>query len=690
MSDPLNLRLLGTPEVSFGGTRVGGFISAKAQALLFYLATTGTIHAREVLATLLWGDMPTAQAGKNLRNALSNLRSLVGDFLIITRSDVKFDRTRAYWFDVELFVQALGSDVSRTDLASLHRAVELYQGDFLDGFLPGDALPFEEWMLGRRALLNGLVVQALHTLVVKHLAREEYAAGIEYANRLLAIEPWREETHRHLMLLYARSRQRSQALAQYYVCCTVLKQELGTEPLADTTVLYQRIKAAAAPPPHNIPPQLTPLVGRERELAEIRAYLDAPEAQLLTLVGPGGIGKTRLALQAAARCIDPETNVEARFGDGVFLVSLTEGERPIHEEQTPLLQIMADALRSAQALGRNPGEPDSVTDQKRAAFALRPIPARPFGDLPLQAPLLNYLRGKEMLILLDNFERRINEARQLGDILRFAPRVKLLVTSRIRLNLQQEYVLEVQGLDYPPTLGIDWEAMSGCSAVCLFVSNARRARSAFETTLFDAPAVARICQLVQGVPLGIELAASWVRLLNPAQIADEIERNLDFLTSALQDVPERHRSLRAVFDYSWNMLNPAEQAMFRALAVFRGGFDRDAALQVVAASLPMLAGLVDKSLVRRSADGRFEIHELLWRYAEEKLGAQPAEHARVHDAHCRYYAELLSRHQAELKGEQVGHALAALDAERENVRAAWNWAVSHRRVRELNLLMECL
>lgn len=661
MTDPLTLRLLGTPEVTLGGKRVAGFISAKAQALLFYLAVTGTTHARDTLAALLWGEMPTAQAGKNLRNALSNLRALVGAQLLITRADVTFDRAQPHWLDVELFVKLVGDDVARTNLASLHNAVELYQGDFLEGFYAGDALPFEEWTLGRRAWLNSLIVQALHTLVVKHLEREEYAAGIEYANRLLALEPWREETHRHLMLLYARSRQRSAALAQYEICRRVLKQEMNADPLAETTALYQRITSAAAPPPHNVPPQLTPLVGRERELAEIAAYLNNPKVQLITLVGPGGIGKTRLALQAAARCIDPESNLEARFADGVFIIPLTEGEPDAEREQTPLVQVMADALR----------------------VELK-------GALPIQVSLLNYLREKDMLLLLDNFERRVGEARQLGDILRFAPRVKLLVTSRVRLNLQEEYLLQVQGLEYPTTTDLAPEQLGTCSAVSLFVLSAQRALSGFALNAEDAAAIARICQLVEGVPLGIELAASWLRVLPPSEIALEIEKGLDFLTSVLQNVPERHRSLRAVFDYSWNLLSPAEQTMFRQLAVFRGGFDRDAASQVVGASLPMLAGLVDKSLVRRSAAGRYEIHELVWRYVEEKLSGQAEEDERLHDAHCRYYAELLSRHQAELKGGDVTRALSALNAERENVRAAWDWAISHRRVRELNLFMECL
>jgi DNA-binding SARP family transcriptional activator len=254
MPDVLTLRLLGKPQVTLAGKTVTGFISAKAQALLFYLAVTARPHTRESLAGMLWGDVPETQASKNLRNALSNLRSLVGPYLLITREEVTFNRDSPYWLDVEIFLSALSGDLSKKDLGTLHSAVELYPGDFLEGYYVGDALAMEEWILARRSLLHGLMVQALHTLVVRHLEREEHAGGIAYANRLLAIEPWREETHRHLMLLLARSRQRSAALAQYETCHRILAGELGTEPMPETTALYQRIKAAGIPPPHNLPP----------------------------------------------------------------------------------------------------------------------------------------------------------------------------------------------------------------------------------------------------------------------------------------------------------------------------------------------------------------------------------------------------------------------------------------------------
>jgi predicted ATPase/DNA-binding SARP family transcriptional activator len=669
MTETLTLRLLGTPQISRAGAPVTGFISVKAQGLLYYLAVTGRPHTREALAGLLWGDMPEVQAAKNLRNVLSNLRGLAGQHLLITRQEVAFDRESAYWLDVELFLSSLG-DAATRDVGALHRAVELYQGDFLDGFYVGEALAFEEWVLGRRSLLKGHVLQALHTLVTRHLEREEYAAGIDYANSLLAIEPWREETHRHLMILLARSRQRSAALAQYEACRRVLARELSVEPMPETTALYEHIRAAAAPPPHNLPPQPTAFVGRQAELAEVARFLSNPGAQLLTLVGPGGIGKTRLALQAAARCVEPEASYDTHFADGVFVVPLAVGLPGMGDAPASLIAAMADALH----------------------FSFQ-------GPVHPQAQLLSYLREKHMLLVLDNFEHLVGEARQLGDILRLAPGIKLLVTSRVRLNLQEEWLLELTGLEYPAggargegPLAEAGRPLEAYSAIALFVQQARRVRPGFVLDAASEPAVVGICQLAEGVPLAIELAASWLRVLSCREILAELEKGLDFLTSSLQNVPARHRSLRAVFENSWALLLPLEQALFRRLSVFRGGFRREAAAQVVGASLPLLAGLADKSLLRRNAYGRYEVHELLRQYADEHLQASAPEFEQVHDQHCHYYAALLTEYQPQLQGggHELQAALAALNAERENVRAAWNWAMEHRKIVELNQFMDCL
>lgn len=652
----LALKLLGKPQITLNNQPVSGFISAKAQGLLIYLAVTGKAHTRATLASLFWDDAPDAQAAKNLRNVLSNLRALVGSHILISRDEVAFDMSQPYMLDVDEFTRALASARGQDEAHALQRAAEIYQGDFLAGFYVKNALGFEEWALGRQAGLKNAALQALHTLVGRHLEREEYAAGINYANRLLAIGPWHEETHRNLMKLLSRSGQRSAALAQYQICRQTLKTELDVEPMPETTALHQRIKAAAAPPPHNLPPQPTPFVGRAAELAELGRFLRHPTAQLLTLTGLGGIGKTRLALQAAARAIDPSKNDEQIFGNGVFFVPLAH---------------MADAA-SGQSLMTALAEALRVEIQ---------------GPMQPQAQVLAFLRDKNMLLILDNFEHLANDAGQLAQLLRLAPGVKTLVTSRVRLTLPEETLLEVKGLDFPASGRPADPDKFG--ALQLFLQNARRIRANFHLDDAEMAGAIRICQLVEGAPLAIELATSWLRALSCEEIAREIQASLDFLTASSPNVSPRHRSLRAVFDYSWNLLRLEEKTVVGKLAVFRGGFERDAAFKIAGASIAMLAGLADHSLLWRNATGRYQIHEMVRQFAEETLSAQSPDDERTRNAHARYFAQWLLVRQSALKGADL-HASVAIEAERENIRAAWNWAISQRLAAEVDMFMACL
>jgi predicted ATPase len=283
-------------------------------------------------------------------------------------------------------------------------------------------------------------------------------------------------------------------------------------------------------------------------------------------------------------------------------------------------------------------------------------------------------------------------------ILQNAPGVKLLITSRERLNLREEWAMEISGLDYPER---DWEierlrdwnaafnllisqSLESYSAVALFTRQAQRVRGEFLLTAAEAPSVVRICQLVEGFPLALELAAGWLRVLSCAEIVQEIEGNLDFLSTAMGDMPERHRSLRTVFVQSWQRLSVQEQTVFRQLSVFRGGFQREAAQAVAAASLPSLTSLVDKSLLRLTVTGRYEIQELLRQFAAEQLAQSPDEQACVYERHCTYYADFLEACQQEILSGQELEVIAKIEAELENVRAAWEWATIYGRTVELD------
>jgi DNA-binding SARP family transcriptional activator/predicted ATPase/Tfp pilus assembly protein PilF len=632
----LRLRFLGPLQVERDGEPVRGLRSRKALALLGYLAVQGQPVPREQLADLFWEERSESRGRANLSWALNRISSVLTVYLQTDRHSVQFQRTDAYWLDIDAFEEL----EARGDAASLTAAVELCRGEFLEGLYLDGCPEFEIWLVAERERWRERVAQVLGKLVAHHSRRGAYEQGLRFARRLLALEPWREGTQRQVMGLLARSGQREAALAQYETCRRVLAEELGVEPMVETTALYERILAVSSTRRHNLPAQPTPFVGREEELAEMVRLLGDPDCRLLTAVGPGGIGKTRLALRAAS------ARGEA-FLEGVYFVPLVGVSSADF-----VVSAIADALQFSLSGPRDP-----------------------------QSQLLNYLRGKEVLLVLDSFEHLLEGTELLGEILQQAPEVKLLVTSRERLNLRWEWCFEVGGLKYPVSDITDEQELKTYGAVQLFQQTARRVSQRFLLASHDEPAVVRICRLVEGMPLGIDLAASWVGTRTCTGIAEEIAHNLSFLATALRDVPKRHQSVQATFEGSWRLLTPAEQRAFMTLSVFSGGFSREAASEVAGASSAVLGSLVNKSLLRFLPSGRYEMHELLRQCAAEKLEPQAQTVAR--DRHCVYFATFLQSREGDLIGAGVAEALAAIKAEIGNVRAAWHWAVAQGKLEEI-------
>jgi len=641
MATVLEIRLFGGLYVGQQGLPVSGFVSSKAPALLAYLAVTGRAHQRDSLAALLWGELPEADARNNLRQALANLRKLLAPYLVISRESVAVDRDAQYTLDTDHFESLLHQ--SRVEggkrYEHLARAASLYQGDFLAGFYVRDAPEFEEWMLAQRARYRELALHALHQLAEQHLSRGEFGRAIDAATRLLALDAWREEAHRQLMLALARSGRRSAALAQYETCRRLLEQELGVEPAAETTALYERIRTAR----HEVrlPLPDTPFVGRAAELDRISRLLADPTARLVTISGPGGSGKSRLALEAAGRAAE-------RYLHGAYFAPLAA---------TVSLEAVPGAL--ADVLGLTLGGRNSPADQ-----------------------LLGYLRDKELLLLLDNLEHLPQADELVGRLAEACPEVKLLVTSRGRLNLHGERLVELTGLDIPPADSAP--NISEYGAVQLFVTSAQSVQPGF--ALGSGPgagngteaAVARICRLVGGLPLAIELAAAWVRHMSCAEIAVEIAHSLDLLATTQKNVPERHRSLLAAFDHSWALLSEDERQCFARLAVFRGGCEREAATAVSGGKLPTLAALCDKSLLRRDHAGRYTLHELLRQFAQTKLEADLPECAATKQRHIAYYVAFLAAREEALSDARQNDARREIAGEMDNIRAAWSRALEQR------------
>lgn len=383
---------------------------------------------------------------------------------------------------------------------------------------------------------------------------------------------------------------------------------------------------------HSIP-QTAFFIGRDDELRDISALIHNPLCRLLTLVGPGGIGKTRLALEIAS-------SQHGLFPDGVHITYL---------QATPSADLLVTAV--AESLD----------------FRFQP-------DGDPQSQLIHYLRHQSALLVLDNFEHLAEGAAFVSDILAAATAVKMLVTSRERLSLQEEWVYEVRGLDYPAHEGEP--DIEGYGAVQLFVHSARRVSPHFRLTKLYKPPVARICRLVGGMPLGIELASAWTRALPCEEIAREIERSLDVLETSARNVPPRHRNMRAVFGPTWQRLSAEEQHVFMKLSVFRGGFTREAAEAVAGATMRTLLSLVDKSLLRLDGNGRYTLHELLRQYGEEQLHNSPPEQEQTLDLHRTCYMALLARcEQMIVFRGQSKEALKIMKNELENMRLAWQRAV---------------
>lgn len=640
----LTLSLLGTFAASLDGAPIVGFRSAKTRALLAYLAVEhGRDHPREALVDLLWPDQPFQSANTNFRQTLSRLQRLlhnktaVPPFLHVTRQTVRWESASDTDLDLLRVQDALAAPDSP---AALQAALDAYPGDFLAGFFAQDAAGFEDWAAVVRENLHRQIDDGFRRFLEHTAAVGDHATTAEYARRQIARSPWDETAHRHLMLALALQGQRSAALAQFDACADLLADELGVSPAPETFALFEAIRdgelgagpdllaGAATQRRHNLPQALPPLFGREAELAAIHDLLAQRRYRLITLTGQGGVGKTRLALEAATRQRDS-------FAHGVWFVSLAGADTA-----EAVIPAIADAL-SIQFVG----------------------------ERPLAEQLVARLRDKELLLLLDNLEHLPEDVADIvADLLQQTQRLVVLATSRHRLFLRIETLLPIEGLPVPATGATEPDAFPSIS---LFVEQARRLNPRARP---DLAQVSTICSLLEGLPLGIELVAAQTDRRSLGDIVGELQHSLSGVATRLRDIPARQRSLWAVVESSWVLLPADQQRVLAQLAIFRDSFTVDDATAVVAdLALPLLEALHQQSLLQQ-VDERYRLHEVVREFATAQLHALP-EAGPVAERHSDHYLGKVRELEPLWNGLAFATAVRRSRQNWNNLNAAWQHAI---------------
>lgn len=679
----LALSFLGTFQVHLGDDPITHFRSANVQGLLVYLALhPGRAIPRDVLAALFWPDEPDSVARGNFRQTLYQLRKLLANdrnekrpfrqasvkpFLIITRQTIQFNPESNYKCDVAAFLWAH----KHGDLAA---AVSHYLGDLLPGF-SCNSLEFEAWLRQERERLHGLALDALWQRTEWLLAGGSAAEAKALAQRQLALEPWRELAHRQLMQAMALAGDRQAAQTQFEACKAILWEELATEPDAETMALAEKIAAGEAVrqrqrPRHNLIAPVAPYFGREDDLQKVWAHITGDAYRLVTLVGEGGIGKSRLALELGWQLRD-------QFADGVWFVPLAAVAKP------PGGSTVENVSRNnLPEVARANNLPDVERLQDAIATAIAQAMDHPLaGQKTAREQLQAFLQARKLLLILDNFEHLLDGAELVLDLLQQAAGVCVICTSREPLNFQAEWVFPLDRLPLPPfadpflNIMPAYEDPMTFPTVQLFVDRAQRANGRFQITPENQGQIILLCRLLTGLPLALELAAASLRRQTISQLTEAVQDSIENLTTRRRDIPPRHRSMRAVFDSTWAMLSPTEQEQFAGLSVFLDPFSVTAAAAVTGATHHQLQALQEKSLLQKEGE-RFVFHTLLRQFAAEKLADFP-DHTSAATRHSQYYLQAVADLADALNGEMPHLAVQRIAGALQNIRGAWQTAVSH-------------
>jgi predicted ATPase/DNA-binding SARP family transcriptional activator len=649
----------------------------KAIGLLAYLLIeSDRAHSREFLLGLLWPDLPTAAAQNNLRVTWAHLQKALGTSasdeqppLIGDRLALRFNPLSDHELDVTRFRTLIEAcrrhphpdqhDCSEC-AARLTQALDLVRGDFLDEFSLGNCLQFDEWLLMQHEHFHVQVTSALEQLAAFHERAGQLAEAERAIRHLLEYDPLSESAYRQLMRVLARADQRSAALDTYETCRRVLATELGLAPAVETVTLAEQIRALAPFESHAtqaaLPPVLTRFFGRQQESAHLVDLLSRRTVRLVTLAGPGGVGKTRLALEVAHRM----AGVFAHDICFVELAGVADGSS------------VDDAVAAALRLPTNTGRSST-------------------------GAIVDYLRDKTMLLVLDNCEHLVKAcARLVQTLCRDAAGLTVLATSRIPLHLAEEHVVRLKPFATPAIHGAERLTVADSlsfDSVQLFTDRAAQSLLHFALTDANVLAVARICQQLDGIPLAIEIAAAQAGALPIEAIAERLGQRFAWLNRRAAETIPRQRTLHTLIDWSYGLLSDQERSVLRRLSVFAGGWTLEAAEAVSApgeSCAEVLAELVDHSLVVFGKDAehrRYGMHETIRQFTQEQLRGSDQE-ADALERHARYYAQLVSRAAENRAGQTLPERLRTVQDDHDNLRQAFEWLVAHDREQALALVAQ--
>ncbi len=651
----LKFYFLGPPCFRLNGSpvKVG---RRKAVALAAYLTLTGIPHSREHLADLFWPEYDRDKSRASLRRTLSVMTNALGKFwLKIDRDMIEFAPHEDLWVDVTGFRQLIAQSVGGVDaMAALEKAAEIYQNKFMAGFSIGEAPDFEDWQFDQSEELCREAIGVRERLADKCMSQMDFPGAVTHARNWVGLDSLNEAAHRQLILAYRKNGQSGNALRQYEKCKDLLQRELDVQPHEKTTALATKIKTSFHdaspsffPVKMNLPAQSTPFVGRKEDINALMGRMIDPKIRLLTLTGPGGIGKTRLAVEAASALAD-------QFSQRVFFIPLA-------------------GLSSTESM---------------VACLARIFGLSSGGQIDPLKQVMDFLGPGKTLVVLDNFEHLTRARGLVSQMLNQAPGLKIMVTSRTRLMLKREHLFPLSGLLCPgvsPPINDGRKLLTTAEtydAVTLFLSIARMVSPDLKLSAQNFPGIARICDLTGGMPLALILAAGWADVLPPDLIADGIVERLDFLKAGIHDFPSCHKSMQAVFDASWSQLPADEKNLFLKLAVFKDGFTLDALGGVVGmpkdAAANLTAMLVRKSMIKVDPKtGWFEIHSLLRQYGREGL-TRLCLMEKMMDAHKRYYLNLAHENSTRLIGKGMLACRGEMDGDFANICQAWYRAVAQR------------